>query len=457
MELMNLVEGEKAKGAIDSLVKEVAAASEPLTSAQPADPAKKDLTEKALKDVAAFRGRPLFFDYISSGIGHGPYVKLIDGSVKLDLINGIGVHILGHSHPQLIESGLKSALSDAVNQGHLQAGDEYKRMGEKLISLAKGTRLEHCWLSTCGTMANENALKMSRQKNSPANMVMAMKDAFSGRSTMMAEITDNPNYKVGLPDYNEVLRVPFYDKKDPEGSKNKALESIRRHIAEHPKMISTFCFEPVLGEGGYRTAPRDYYIPLFEECKKNGIAVWADEVQTFLRTGEPFAFQTIGFEDYVDICSIAKTAQIGATLYTSEYNPKPGLIAGTFAGSTAALSAGLTAIDVLESGQYFGENGRIAGIHNKFISELSKLSETTCKGYLEDPDGLGLMVAVTPFSGDKAKVIELIKKLFSNGLMCFGCGKDPFRIRFLVPAIITDAQIEEAMSILEKTILEMKG
>ena len=225
-----------------------------------------------------------------------------------------------------------------------------------------------------------------------------------------------------------MLRVPFYDKFHPE-SKAKSLEALRGHIAKHKGNIAAFCFEPMLGEGGYRSAPLDFYIPLFEECRKNGIAIWADEVQTFLRTGEAFAFQKIGFAEWVDICSIAKTAQVAATLYTEEYNPKPGLIAGTFAGATSALAAGLAILEEMNDGGYFGANGKVQQIHNEFVSQMQALCEGSCKGLLEDPDGLGLMIAVTPFSGDKDKVNKLVKVLFANGVMSY-TRQNPLRIRF---------------------------
>jgi acetylornithine/N-succinyldiaminopimelate aminotransferase len=336
----------------------------------------------------------------------------------------------------------------------LQPGQEYIDMSRKLVTMAsKGSRLKHAWLTTCGTMANENALKMARQKNSPARLIIGVENQFSGRSTMMAELTDNPEYKQGLPSYNEVLRIPWYDKFDAKSGEN-SLRTLRDHIAKNPGQIGAFCFEPMLGEGGYRSAPREFLVPLFEECRKHKIAVWADEVQTFLRTGEAYAFQTLGIGDYIDLCTVAKTIQLGATLYTEEYNPKPGLIAGTFAGGTAALAAGNAVIDEMNSG-YYGAGGKVEKIHQKFAQEMNKLINGSCKGLLEDVDGLGLMMAVTPFSGDKDKVNKLIKVLFTNGLMTYNCGKKPMRVRFLLPAVITDKDIEAAARIFEKSVLEV--
>src|SRR5690606_20276888 len=122
------------------------------------------------------------------------------GSVKLDLINGIGVHILGHSHPVVVKGAIEGATSDIIMQGNLQPNREYVQMLEKLSDLAtRASRMNYVWLATCGTIANENALKICRQKRNGAKMIIAFSDAFAGRSTMMSEITDNPAYKVGQP------------------------------------------------------------------------------------------------------------------------------------------------------------------------------------------------------------------------------------------------------------------
>lgn len=439
---------------IQRLVGKVMQAGETIRAVKPPQNELAAEYQGLIDEIGKYRGRPLYWSFISSGLGRGPYVECQDGSVKLDLINGIGVHLLGHSHPRVLAAGVQGALQDMVNQGHLEPSEEYIEMSRKLLSMAKNSRLKHVWLSTCGTMANENALKMARQKNSPAKLIISMENAFSGRSTMMAEITDNPEYKQGLPSYNEVLRIPFFDKFNPR-SREISLSALREHIARHPGQIAAFCFEPMLGEGGYRSAPLDFYIPLFEECRKNKIAIWADEIQTFLRTGEAFAFQTMGFGEYVDLCTLAKTAQVAATLYTEDYNPKPGLIAGTFAGATSALAAGISILDEMNEGGYFGAQGRVQKIHNKFLQEFQKIINGSCRGLLEDPDGMGLMIAVTPFSGDKDKVNKLVKVLFKNGLMCYTCGKKPLRLRFLVPAIMEDRDIETAVEIIEKSILEI--
>jgi acetylornithine/N-succinyldiaminopimelate aminotransferase len=209
------------------------------------------------------------------------------------------------------------------------------------------------------------------------------------------------------------------------------------------------------GEGGYNVAPREFFLPLLDFCREQKIPIWLDEVQTFTRTGQFFAFETLGLGEYVDVCTIAKTAQNGATFYTEEMNPKPGLISGTFSGATAALTAGLEILNMLDKENYMGPNGKVMQIHKEFIGMLNELNETSCKGLLHDAGGMGLMVAVTPFDGSKEKVEKLMHTLFKNGLICFTCGRGTYRLRFLIPAVTTTADIAAAKQILEKSILEL--
>ncbi len=441
------------EGLVTDLVDEVMVLNSEINSIRPPQHGLIEAARNKIEQTGKLRGRPLYHNYMGTGAGRGPFVELEDGSVKLDLINGIGIHIMGHSHPRIMKAAVRGALSDVIMQGNLQPNNDYMKLTEKLVKIAgRKSRLKHSWFSTCGTMANENALKIARQKNSPARFVFAMKNAFAGRSTMMAEVTDNVAYKQGLPEYNEVIRIPNYDRKDPQ-SAEKALAKMKEEYAKHPKEFSCFVFEPMLGEGGFIQTPRQFYVPMLEFCKQNKIAVWADEVQTFARTGEYFAFETMDLGEYVDLVTIAKTVQLGATLYTEEYNPKPGLIAGTFAGGSSSMAAGLEILEILEEG-FLGPNGRILKIHSYFIEGLNNLNKTTCRDLITDAGGMGLMIAFTPFDGKKDQVEALIKKLFINGMIAFSCGKDPVRIRFLVPAIIENKEIDLALQILEKTILE---
>ncbi|MBE8162535.1 MAG: aminotransferase class III-fold pyridoxal phosphate-dependent enzyme [Bdellovibrionaceae bacterium] len=424
--------------------------------------------KKALEELGNVRGRPLFYPYLSAGKGKGPFVELMDGSVKLDLINAIGVYLLGHNSPILLKAGVEAGLEDAIMQGNLQISQGYYKLASKLKSIAsKNSRLEHVWISPSGAMANENALKICRQKKSPAKKIIALTAAFAGRTTFMAEITDNPAYKQGLPAYDEVLRVPFVSsyslaqcEANPKLLKqeaDKALAELKKQVNDNPGDIAAFMFELIQGEGGFKIATRDFWVPLLEFCQEKQIPVWVDEVQTFLRTGEFFAFEKLQLGKYIDVCTVAKAVQVGATFYTKAMNPKPGLIAGTFASSSVALSAGYATLNYLEKENCLGKGGAIDRINTEMTDALTALSKGSCKGLISDIGGMGLMIALTPLDGSKEKTLALLKTLYKNGLVAFSCGHGPYRLRFLCPAILTTEHIQLAVSILEKSLTEVSN
>ena len=126
-----------------ALVKSLTKINSQITGVRDASSDLKESYAGHLNKVHELRGRPLFYPYVGSGAGRGPYVELADGSVKLDLINGIGIHILGHGHPKIVEASLRGALQDSVMQGNLQPNFEYIEASEKLTGLAKkGSRFE---------------------------------------------------------------------------------------------------------------------------------------------------------------------------------------------------------------------------------------------------------------------------------------------------------------------------
>jgi 4-aminobutyrate aminotransferase-like enzyme len=112
-----------------------------------------------------------------------------------------------------------------------------------------------------------------------------------------------------------VHRVPFYDASDP-CSTERSLEAIDRALESHPGRIAAMCFEIVQGEGGFRVAPAPFFEALMQRCQSAGVAIWLDEIQTFGRTGELFAFRTLGLEPYVDVVTIGKILHGSATLLT---------------------------------------------------------------------------------------------------------------------------------------------
>ena len=170
--------------------------------------------------------------------------------------------------------------------------------------------------------------------------MLAFEHAFAGRTLTLAQITDKPDYRQGLPTVLPVDYVPFFDAADPQQSAAKSVAVLKQHLARFPGQHAVMCMELVQGEGGYWAGERPFFMALIEVLKQAGVAVWFDEVQTFGRTTSPFAFQTFGLHEHADVVTVGKLTQVCATLFTDDYKPKPGLISQTFTAATAAIAAG---------------------------------------------------------------------------------------------------------------------
>jgi 4-aminobutyrate aminotransferase-like enzyme len=213
-------------------------------------------------------------------------------------------------------------------------------------------------------------------------------------------------------------------------------------------------FELVQGEGGIRTAPRAFFEALMQRCREHGIAVWVDEVQTFGRTGELFAYRTLGLEEYVDVVTAGKLLQGSATLFTRKYAPRAGLVAGTYAGSTVGMAVGARIIERLESEGYLGAEGRIAVLGRRVERRFESIEKRLPRA-VGARSGLGSMQAFVPFDGSADVVKAVIRAAFEQGLLIFDAGAQPRCIRMLLPVNTTDEELEAGFAILEKALRQV--
>jgi 4-aminobutyrate aminotransferase-like enzyme len=192
-------------------------------------------------------------------------------------------------------------------------------------------------------------------------------------------------------------------------------------------------------------------------CKQNGAAVMVDEVQTFGRTPEPFAFQYYHLDDYVDVVTVGKLTQICATLFTDEYAPESGLLSQTFTGATSAIKAGQIIVKGLLRGGFFGPGGRVEKCHDYIVNRLETIKKQT-NGAISGPYGVGAMIGFTVFGGDLKRTKDFIQRLFEEGVIAFYAGENPSRVRFLLPmGVITTDMIDSALVIVERLLIEMRS
>ena len=277
---------------------------------------------------------------------------------------------------------------------------------------------------------------------------------FSGR-TVVASITDKPHYREGLPIVLDVDYIPFFDSKDPEGSTNRAVHQLTYLLKKYPGQYACMIFELIQGEGGFNVGTRHFFKSLMTVLKNNNVLIFVDEIQTFGRTTELFAYQMLGLESFIDIVTVGKLSQVCATLYTSKIKPKPGLISQTFTSSTVAIETSKFILKSLMTSQYMGKHGCVARLHGYLARQFRSL-QAEFPDILEGPFGVGSMFAFVVFNGEKDRVMSFVKTCFEKGLICFVAGNNPIKIRFLLPiGGVTLKDIDIAISIIKESILEL--
>jgi 4-aminobutyrate aminotransferase-like enzyme len=451
--------------AIRTIRHEVETKQRELTGARPARAELKETLDGWLKRAAEVRGRGPLYPYLGSGVGNGALVELVDGSVKWDLINGIGVHMFGHGDPELVEASIRGSLSDLIMQGNLQFNADAIEFGEFLAKeAARTSRMKHCFITNSGCMANEAALKLCQQKTNAAPRIIAFQDCFMGRSTTMSQIGDTSAYRQGIALNILVDYLPFFDAEmGVQRSIDMTLWHLEQLIHRYPGQHCCLIAELVQGEGGFNTAPREFFVALFEAAKKAGIPIWDDEVQSFGRTESMFCFERLNLGEYIDVVTVGKITQACACLYTAEMNPKAGLLSGTFAASTSAFATGLSILNRLKSGGYYGPNGKIAKLHaayrqhaEAFVAKhpawFTPVTNSLGRTNTNYVAGTGGMMRLTPFGGNREKIGKLLNNLFEDGVIAFSCGHGPYHLRFLPPVgVLKPEQFGPVFEIMEKS------
>ncbi len=469
--VMNLRDNPAILGAIETIVDQVRDASAAITDACPPDRALAADYQKLLDRANAVKGRGLLFPYIGSGLGNGPLVQLADGSVKWDMICGIGVHFFGHSHPEMIRAAVLGGLEDTHKHGNLQSGLDAFVFGEKLIELAaRSSRLKHAFVTTSGAMANESAIKVCYQKHAPASRVIAFADCFMGRSVTMSQIGDAASNRQGIPLNTLVDYMPFYSEVEADrvgghaALIDRSCKQLENYINRYPGQHACFIFELVQGEGGFNVANREYFKALMEVCRDRGIAIWDDEIQSFGRTEQLFAYEMYDLGEYVDVLCVGKLTQACATLFTEQYNPKPGLLSGTFTGTTPDFTTGLRVLELLDSPHHYGPHGAFAHHHRLFREHAHALMQRRPEWFPPNAEtkdlvgGVGGMMRFTPFAGEKDKVLRACKACLEEGVVLFYCGHGPYHIRLLPPMpVMKDEYWPRIFACIERGLARVAG
>ncbi|MBJ6764297.1 aspartate aminotransferase family protein [Myxococcaceae bacterium JPH2] len=368
--------------------------------------------------------------------GQGTRVWDADGRAYLDCIGGIAVCALGHCHPE-VTAAAKAQLDTLWHVSNAFYSQPQIDLAALLTEFAGLPRAFFC---NSGAEANEALLKLARKvmkdRGTPERFeVISFEKSFHGRTLATVTATGQAKYHAGFEPLPAGFRhVPYGD-----------LEAVRRAVGPSTAAILV---EPIQGEGGVRVAPPGFLAELRALCDAHGLLLLVDEIQTGMgRTGKPFAFMHEGIQP--DAISVAKALgnglPIGAMLCKESLAPSlaPGTHGTTFGGNLVAAAAAQVVVRALREPamlQSVAEKGEY------FLAGARALQARLPTGRIQAVRGRGLLMGVDV--GQESGPI--IARLRAEGLLVNAAGETT--VRFAPPFIITHAELDEALGILERVL-----
>jgi len=399
---------------------------------------------------------PIFIDRAS-----GAKMWDIEGNEYLDFAGGIGVLNVGHAHPK-VQAAVAAQLQRFTHTCfQVTMYESYLRLAQRLNRLAPGAAKKKTVLFTTGAEATENAVKIARAyTNRPA--VIAFHHGFHGRTLLALSMTGKSSpYKQNFgPFATEVYHTAFpYEHHGWTSA--RALASLHELFACEvlPDKVAAIIVEPVLGEGGFVPAPMDFLRELRAVANRYGIVLIADEVQTgFARTGTMFAIEHYGIEPDIIACakSMGDGLPISAVIGRADIMdaPAPGGLGGTYGGNPLACAAALAVIDIIEQEGLF-QRARVIGrqVEQRFRALQRRHRQ------IADVRALGAMVAMElrgeGEDGGTHLASRLLEAARRKGLILLSAGAKRDIIRVLVPLVISDGDLEQALQRYDETCAEV--
>ena len=380
---------------------------------------------------------------------HGATITDVDGNTFIDFTGGVGCLNVGHSNPRVVEAAKEQIERFTHTDFTIVPYENYIALAERLLDLVPIGGEKRAAFFNSGAEAVENAVKFARSyTRRPA--VIAFDGGFHGRTLLALSLTSKTHpYKAGLgPFAPEVYRVAFDDLDEIE----KAFKT--RIAAEE---VAAIVFEPVQGESGFIVPSQEFVEGVREMCDTHGIVMVADEVQTgFCRTGKVFAMEHFGVEP--DLMTMAKSIAAGIPLSgvvgRAEIMDAPGdsAVGGTYVGNPVAIAAAHAVLDTIAE-------DRLADRAMEVGDTIRSRMESWCDRFdsVAEVRGLGAMLAIElRQNGEPAAELAtaVADAAARHGLLILKAGIHGNCIRVLVPLVIGDSELDEALGAWEEALEE---
>jgi 4-aminobutyrate aminotransferase len=396
--------------------------------------------------------------------GRGVEVWDVDGNRFLDFAAGIAVCSTGHAHPAVV-AAIKAAADDFLHISSDYWHERMTRLAERINELDPLGQPVQVLVCQSGTEAVEGALKLARYVTGRPRFI-AFLGGFHGRTMgSLAFTASKYTQQVGFfPTMPGVTHVPYPNVYRPllagADQGRATLEYIENVLFQSnvpAAEVAAVVVEPIQGEGGYLVPPDGFLQGLRALCDRHGILLICDEVQTGIgRTGRMFASAHWGVS--ADIMALAKGLgsglPIGLVVARRSHMEKwkRGAHGNTFGGNPVCCAAALATLDLVE--REYAANAATVGEY--FAGKLRDLQRRfPCIG---DVRGRGLMLGAELVSDPARRkpAPELSRRVltraFHHGLLLLSCGVST--LRFIPPLMVSRAQVDEAMVLLEAALSE---
>jgi len=401
----------------------------------------------------------------------GAILTDVEGNDYIDFGGGIAVMNVGHSHPKVVQAIQDQAAKFTHTCFMVTPYEGPVLLAEKLCAAVPGDFPKAAMFANSGAEAVENAVKIARYYTKKS-AIIAFENGFHGRTLMCMTLTSKVKpYKLGLgPFAPEVYRMPFancyrcpYNLQYP-GCDVACADRLQDFFINYvpAEQTAAIIFEPVQGEGGFVAPPPEYFKKLEAICRANNILLIADEVQSGIgRTGTMFAMEQYGVA--ADITTVAKS--LGAGMPISAVVGRKEImdsvhasgIGGTYNGNPLACAAALAVFDVFAEENLLEKGKKLGSTLRQALLAMQKDN-----AIIGDVRGLGPMIAMelvkdrTTKEPAAAETKALVKFCFDRGLIILACGAYGNIIRFLMPLVITDEQLERGLAIVRDGLATLR-
>jgi 4-aminobutyrate aminotransferase len=399
--------------------------------------------------------------------GRGAEVWDVDGNRFLDFAAGIAVCSTGHSHPRVV-----AAIKDAADR-FLHISSDYwhegqVRLGERIAELAPMGEPVMSFFAQSGTESVEGALKLARYVTNRPRFIGFL-GGFHGRTMGSLAFTSSKytQQKGFFPTMPGVTHVPYPNQRRPLFAGADQGTAVLSYLEDvlfagnvPPSEVAGILVEPIQGEGGYLVAPDGFLAGLRALCDRHGILLIFDEVQSGVgRTGRMFACEHWGVVP--DIMTLAKGLgsglPIGMVVAKRSLMEKwsRGAHGNTFGGNPLCCAAALATLNLVA--EEYCDNAASAGAY--FAAQLLRLADRF--PVIGEVRGKGLMIGMelvtdrASFAPARRLCDALITRAYHNGLILLSCGAST--VRFMPPLMIGRAEVDEAMGLLEWSLIEALG